>query len=215
MQPAMIANEVTFPHGFLDFLTQNRSRRQLLDDCEIQPERLQHFNDVLGQIVPEAPALRMDQIVNAARRVIGRYRPGQRPAFVESRLQALLRLEEMAANPGWALAGEDRRRIALLRTYVDDPEGLIADSLPGVGQLDDALLIDLTLQALRDELADYEDYCRFCRVAADFASISMAEVGLSREHWLEAMRQAYEREPVRTSRKRYAPDPRASLFHIH
>ena len=210
------SNSTTFPHGFLDFLTHSQDRRHTLDEYEIEPGRLQHFNGVLKQISVDAPALTMDQIVTAARRVLSRYRPGQRPAFVESRLQALLRLEEMAANPGWQMAEADRQRVALLREYVDEPQGLLPDALPVVGQLDDAVLIDMTLQMLRDELADYEDYCRFCQVAAEFASVSVTEVALTRAHWREALQQAYNsKNSWRSAQTRYAPDPRASLFHIH
>ena len=63
---------------------------------------------------------------------------------------------------------------------------------------------------------DYEDFCRFRRVAAEFAGLSEADTGLTREHWLEAMLQAHSSlaRVDRAAEDRYVPDPRASLFHI-
>jgi hypothetical protein len=207
-------NGMTFPHGFLDFLAPCPTARNKLDEYEIDPDRLVYFNGVLRQISGGDYVLNMDQIITAAKRVLGRYQAGQRPVFVESRLQALRRLEEMASNQGWQLAEADQHRIARLRAYVEEPEGLLPDALPVIGQLDDALLIDVAVQVLHDELADYEDYCRFCQVAADFAAVDIAEVHLSRAQWCQALSQAYDGAPRRQT-VRYAPDIRVSLFHIH
>ncbi|HEX2596993.1 MAG TPA: hypothetical protein VHL61_11085, partial [Luteimonas sp.] len=82
--------------------------------------------------------------------------------------------------------------------------------------LDDAVLVDVALQLLRGELADYEDFCRFRRVAAQFSDTSEAGTGLTRAHWLEAILQAHSSLGLVNGkpRQRYVPDPRTSLFHI-
>ena len=214
MKSAPDPNGMTFPHGYLDFLAPAPAGRNKLDEYEIDPDRLAYFNDVLRQISGGDHVLNMDQIITAAKRVLGRYQAGQRPVFVESRLQALKRLEEMAANDGWQLAEADQQRISRLRAYVEEPEGLLPDALPVIGQLDDALLIDVAVQVLHDELADYEDYCRFCQVAADFAAVDIAEVHLTRAQWCQALSHAYDGAPRRET-VHYAPDIRVSLFHIH
>lgn len=215
MQTATVSSAIAFPHGFLDFLTRSPGRRHTIEDCEIRADRLEHFNAALRAISAEAPPLSMDQIATAGRRVLSRYRTGQRPAFVESRLRALSRLEDMAVDADWQLPAEHRDRIALLRAYVNEPEGLLPDLFPVIGQLDDAALIDLCLQVLHAELADYEAYCRFLQVDADFAATQVSELHLTREHRLEALRKAYDQQPRRTSARVYVPDPRVSLFHIH
>lgn len=209
-----LSSSVTFPNGFLDFLEFDHRRGQAVGDYPLDPGRMQQFNAVLQRISAESPPLDAGQIASAAHRVLGRYRHPQRPAFVESRLQAMLRLESMAADPGWEIADEDRERIAVLRGYLDDPEGLIPDRLPVIGLLDDAVLVDMGLQVLSAEMADYEDYTRFCRVAADFAGVGQTELGLTRTHWLEARQTAYGGGYRGDRKRRYAPDPRASLFHI-
>ena len=210
------SNNVTFPHGFLDFLRISQGRRHRIGDYELQPSRLDRFNDALRALSPEAPKMTMDQIASAADRALARHHAGETPPFVQSRMAALQRLEAMAEDQAWDPSDELRRQVDVLHAYRDDEGDLIPDSEPVIGLLDDAVLVDVALQLLRGELADYEDFCRFRTVAAEFAGLPSDQTGLTRAHWLEAMVQA------RTSignvdaaaQHHYVSDPRASLFHI-
>ena len=126
------------------------------------------------------------------------------------------RLQRLVADEGWDADADVRERVAAVRAYVDNPDDLLPDHLPSIGLLDDALLIDLALQALQGELADYEDFCHFRRVAADFARVEIQDTALTREQWQQALTQAHvaHRTWGEVPRPRFAPDPRASLFHI-
>jgi len=209
-------DSVTFPHGFLDFLRISQGRRHRIGDYELEPSRLDRFNDALRTLSPEAPKMTMDQIASAAQRALARHHDGETPPFVQSRMAALQRLEAMAGDEAWEASDELRRQVDVLHAYRDDEGDLIPDSEPVVGLLDDAVLVDVALQLLRGELADYEDFCRFRTVAAEFAGLPPDQTGLTRAHWLEAMVQA------RTSidnvdaaaQHHYVSDPRVSLFHI-
>jgi len=124
-------------------------------------------------------------------------------------------------------------RLILAHTDEHDPDDLLPDHLPSIGLLDDALLVDLALQTLRDELADYEDFCQFRHVAADFARVGDADTGLTRGQWQQALHQARgssqwqgdgvlqfphnngdRLERNHGLRRGYVADPRVSLFHI-
>jgi uncharacterized membrane protein YkvA (DUF1232 family) len=216
MNVASIHDSITFPHGFLDFLRISQERHHRIGDYELEPARLERFNQALRELSPEAPKMTFDQIATAAERALARHRDGSTPPFVESRMAALARLEVMVADIGWDAVAEARRQVGVLQAYRRDGNDLIPDDEPVIGLLDDAVLIDVALQMIRGELADYEDFCRFRRVAAEFAGMSEADTGLTRAHWLEAMLQAHS-SLARTDagpRQRYVPDPRASLFHI-
>ncbi|CAN5672284.1 hypothetical protein BH23PSE2_BH23PSE2_08760 [soil metagenome] len=208
-------DSVTFPNGFLDFLTDD-GRRHRLGDHDIDPIRLQHFNDVLHSISPDSPGLTQDQIVTAGRRLLARHGSGEQSSFITSRLAVLARLEEVVKDQDWEAEPEVAETLAILQRYRKDPNTLLPASVPVVGELDDAVLIDVALQRLRDELTDYEDFCRFRQVAAAFARVPLAETGLTRAHWLEAMAQAGAGlgRRDRKARPRFAPDPRTTLFHI-
>lgn len=216
MNITLIRDSMTFPHGFLDFLRISQGRPHCVGGYELQPARLERFNQALHELSPDAPSMTLDQIATAAERALSRHVDGATPPFVASRMAALARLEIMAADKAWASADGVRQQIAVVQAYRRDDNDLIPDTEPVIGLLDDAVLVDVALQLLRDELADYEDFCRFRRVAAEFAGMSEAEAGLTRAHWLEAMLQAHsslgriDAKP----RQRYVPDPRASLFHI-
>jgi hypothetical protein len=207
---------ITFPHGFFDFLQVSQGRRHKLGDYELEPERLERFNQALRMLSPEAPSMTMDQIATAGARSLARHPDGGTPSFVQSRMESLARLELMAADEGWGVEPQTRGRIDILLDYRRDRGDLIPDEVPVIGLLDDALLVDVALQLLRGELADYEDFCRFRKVAAEFSGMQVEETGLTRHHWLEAMwqAQASASRVALQATERYVPDTRASLFHI-
>ncbi len=132
-------------------------------------------------------------------------------------MDSLARLQEMSNDAAWALAADVARQVEVLTEYRVDANDLIPDALPVIGLLDDAVLVDVALQLLRDEVAGYEDFCRFRRVAADFAGMSEVAMGLTRRQWLEALLQARQRSggfDHQARPTRYVADPRASLFHV-
>jgi hypothetical protein len=208
-------DSVTFPHGFLDFLRISQGRRHLVGDYELEPQRLERFNLALRELSPEAPAMTLDQIASAANRALQKHPDGGTPPFVQSRMDALQRLEALAGDACFEPSADLRRQVRILQAYRIDDADLIPDRVAVVGLLDDAVLVDVALQLLHDELADYEDFCRFRKVAAEFAGMDGAETGLTRRHWLEAIEQAHASLAEGAAKpRRFAPDPRASLFHI-
>lgn len=201
MQPA-------FPHGFLDFLRRPDRRRHRVGDYELEPAGLARFNRALRELDPCAPAITMDQVAGAAARALARHRDGGTPPFVTSRMAALERLESMAADIDWGASDALRHMVGVLRRYRKDTGDLIHDAMPVVGLLDDAVLVDVALQLLRGELAEYEDFCRFRRMAAEFAGVPEDSAGFTRAHWLDAIL----RERARAGDT--DADARASLFHV-
>jgi hypothetical protein len=224
----------TFPDGLAGLAgTVFDSRRRNAGGYELLPERLPMLNDALHRISPQAPSVQIDQMATAARRVLSRYPMGTRPAFVDSRMRAMTHLQQLADDEGWNPDPSVHECVAVLRAYLDNPDDLLPDHLPSIGLLDDALLVDLALQTLRDELADYEDFCQFRHVAADFARVGDADTGLTRGQWQQALHQARgssqwqgdgvlqfphnngdRLERNHGLRRGYVADPRVSLFHI-
>ena len=207
-------SSITFPHGFLDFLRVSQGRRHTIGGYALEPDRLARFNQALRELSPDAPALTLDQMATAAGRALERHADGATPPFVQSRMAALARLEGMAADAAWSASAELQRQVGVLLAYRRDGGDLIPDAEPVIGLLDDSVLVDVALQLVRGELADYEDFCRFRRVAAEFAGMAEADTGLTRAHWLEAMLQAHDGLGGPAARDHFVPDPRASLFHV-
>ena len=197
-----------FPHGFLDFLRRRDRRGHRVGDYELEPAGLACFNRALQALSPGAPAITMDQVAGAAARALARHRDGDVPPFVASRMAALERLETMAADADWGASEDLRHKVHVLRRYRKDTGDLIHDAMPVVGLLDDAVLVDVALQLLRGELAEYEDFCRFRGMAAEFAGLPEGSSGFTRAHWLGAIL----RERARIGGT--DADARASLFHV-
>ena len=110
-------------------------------------------------------------------RVLERYPTGVTPAFVESRMRAWDHLQQLAEDRDWRADADVLTRTNTLRDYINNPDDVLPDHLPSIGLLDDALLVDVALQNLRGELADYESFCHFRQVAADFAGIDAGLAG--------------------------------------
>ena len=212
--PPSRSSTITFPHGFLDFLRVSQGRRHTIGGYALEPDRLARFNQALRELSPDAPALTLDQMATAAGRALERHADGATPPFVQSRMAALARMEGMAADAAWSASAELQRQVDVLLAYRRDGGDLIPDGEPVIGLLDDSVLVDVALQLVRGELADYEDFCRFRRVAAEFAGMVEADTGLTRAHWLEAMLQAHDGPGGPVARDHFVPDPRASLFHV-
>lgn len=80
------------------------------------------------------------------------------PAFVRDRIEQLGPLVAMLRDADWRLAGEDRKRVLDALAYFVDPDDLIPDATPGIGFIDDAIMIELVSNALAPELEAYDDF---------------------------------------------------------
>lgn len=80
------------------------------------------------------------------------------PKYVAERISRLEPLIAMLKDPDWRLEGEDRERVLDAMAYFSDPDDIIADKTPGIGFLDDAIMIDLVYQELSPELEAYADF---------------------------------------------------------
>ena len=83
------------------------------------------------------------------------------PDFVRARMHKLQQLIEMLKDSEWRIEGKDRSRILDALAYFVDPDDLIPDRIPGIGYLDDAIMVELVVQELKHEITAYEDFCEF------------------------------------------------------
>lgn len=80
------------------------------------------------------------------------------PAFVQERLELLDPLVGMVRDADWKLSGEDRDRVLDALAYFAEPDDLIPDRIPGIGYIDDAIMIDIVAAMLTPELEAYADF---------------------------------------------------------
>ena len=67
----------------------------------------------------------------------------------------------MMTDADWELDEQERNPVLSALAYLCDPEDIIPDNIPGIGLLDDAVMIELAFRELRHEIDAYEDFCRY------------------------------------------------------
>ena len=139
-----------------------------------------------------------EEIVAAAEELLANIAPTGRPAFIAERLQKLRLLIDMLSDIEWRLPQREADRVLNALAYFAEPEDLIPDDIPGLGFLDDAIMIELICRELKHELEAYHDFC-------DFRERIRRESGprtrVSREDWLENRRKALQLRMRRRKRK--------------
>jgi uncharacterized membrane protein YkvA (DUF1232 family) len=179
----------------------------------LDPARVDAFNQVLLRLCPRARPLAAGQIAAAARRLLFTDARERGEASIARRLARIEELEQMRADLGFALDDDSGRRIRELVAYVEQGDDLIPDDTPVVGQLDDAILVDLLLRDLGPELADYADYCAWRREIATREGVAVETLVLDCDDWIAARRR--EIEATREQRRgRYAGSAMRDGFRI-
>ena len=179
----------------------------------LDPAKVAAFNEVLLRVSPRARPLLAGQIAAAARRLLFTDSRERGEASIARRIARIEELERMRADGGFALNEGAGSRIRELIAYVEHADDLIPDDTPVVGQLDDAILVDLLLRDLGPDLADYADYCAYRREVAAREGLAPEAVVLNCDDWIDARRR--EIESLRAERRGgYAPQEEARAFRI-
>ena len=146
----------------------------------LDPLAIAQFNDLLHELHPDAPHVDADAIASVARWLVD-LPPAQAEALLQARLGRLRELQALAGDIDWSPEPALVRRIQRLLDYVELARDLIPDDVPRIGQLDDALLVELAWPMVAEELEDYRDFCRFREESGDgFGGHPL------REDWLRA-----------------------------
>ncbi|MEM9403994.1 MAG: YkvA family protein [Pseudomonadota bacterium] len=131
---------------------------------------LRYFRDAVRRARDTVADAEEDEIVDAIRDVIQNIRSnGPLPDFITGRMPALELLTEMLSDEAWRLPKHERERLVATFIYFCDPEDLIPDDIPGIGYLDDVIMIELLMRDMRHVTEAYQDFCKF-RDALDYTS---------------------------------------------
>jgi uncharacterized membrane protein YkvA (DUF1232 family) len=122
---------------------------------------LRYFRDRLRRAREAGGSHDEGEVIGGASRLVGELGGLEAPEFVHERLRRLGLLVQMLEDAEWRLTGADRARVLDALSYFADPDDLIPDRIPGLGYLDDAIMIELVLQELRHEIEAYERFCEF------------------------------------------------------
>ncbi len=147
---------------------------------DLSENDLRHFRLIMEQAQASTCEKPASEIVAAAETLLKTVDERDVPDFIRERLQQLDALITMVNDADWALPEAEAKRVVDALAYFSDEEDLIPDDIPGVGFLDDAIMVELVVTELQHELAAYNDFCRFRR--------DNAEDETTRSDWLRARR---------------------------
>lgn len=150
---------------------------------DLSEQDLEHFRAAMRRAREAARELSPDQITGAAQKLFDETQGVQVPEFVSSRMKRLGTLINMVHDTAWGISDSERNEILSALTYFSDPHDAIPDTIPVLGFLDDAIMIELVVEELKHEIDAYEDFLLFRAQAAEEHGPAQAS-GLGREDWL-------------------------------
>ena len=136
----------------------NASTPTLKVEFELSETDLAFFRDRLETARADQADLDESRITAGVADMITKALAANPPEFVKTRLRQLGPLVAMLDDADWNLEGDDRERVLNALAYFADPEDLIPDATPGMGYIDDAIMIELVAAGLAPELEAYSDF---------------------------------------------------------
>lgn len=179
---------------------------------DLAEDDLKHFRLIMRQARKAAANLSAEEIISAARGVLEEVGNSKVPTFIKERLSKLETMIAMVEDGEWRLPEAEAARVLNALAYFGEPEDLIPDHIPGVGFLDDAIMIELVTRELRHEIQAYEDFVSFRDRESKRRKVDKEEV--SRENWLRTRRQELQSRMRRRRRSDKRRGTRKSPFSL-
>ena len=154
---------------------------------ELSQSDLGHFHEVMQRARENAKGISQQQIIDSANQLLEQVDRSDATDFIRDRMSQLETLIAMLVDEGWGLIEDDRERVLAALSYFDEPEDLIPDDVPGLGFLDDAIMIEIVCKELEHEVRAYREFVVFR--ATEASRRGGDAPALQKSDWLEERRQ--------------------------
>jgi len=168
---------------------------------ELDDNDLTHFRLIMREARKAAARMAPEDIVAAAEDLLQDIGTTGTPGFIQKRIEKLRLLIRMMSDLEWRLPHQEATRVLNALAYFTEPDDLIPDHIPGLGFLDDAIMVELVVRELEHEIEAYRDFCEFRE----------QNTTSSREEWLTERREELQSR-MRQRRDTTAAGPDLKLF---
>ncbi|KGJ89249.1 YkvA family protein [Thalassotalea sp. ND16A] len=175
---------------------------------ELKESDLEHFRGVMRKAQDGAKSLTEQVILANAKSLIEDVK-GNVPTFVSERIKKLETLIAMIEDSEWKIPSEERADVLSALAYFSDPEDLVPDDIPVLGFLDDAIMIELVAEDLKDNIEAFDEFCAYRLREQGRAG----DETITQDDWLDAKRrELHSRMRNRRSSRRRGGGSFRSIF---
>lgn len=153
---------------------------------ELSDKDLKYFKRIMKEVRSRSTDINEGKLLASVKETIVEINASRACDFVAERILALGQMVKMLTDDEWAMKGPDRTRVLDGLVYFAEGEDLIPDRIPGLGYLDDAIMIELVVRDLHHEIDAYDDFCKYRSSKAKL--LGKKDARANRELWIEARR---------------------------
>jgi len=123
---------------------------------DIDDQVKEHFNKFI-----ETHGIDVDpNDITQAKKEIIKIRAGNADGYILTQINNLEAMMSMVEDKVWKIKKTNMEKINATIKYFVDEDDVIPDNIPGIGYLDDCIIIDSTMDEVCDELMEFQDFCR-------------------------------------------------------
>ncbi|MEM0909647.1 MAG: YkvA family protein [Pseudomonadota bacterium] len=150
---------------------------------QLNDSDLEHFKELMLAAIEKTKDLSEEVVIENALALCEEMEAARLPDFVAKRLVSFELLIQSLQDEEWKMPEDERIEVITSLAYFAEPQDLIPDSIPGLGYIDDTIMMELVIQDLSEDLEAYQAFCAY-------RSTEQRRRGgsIGREDWLENKR---------------------------